>query len=174
MCLWGFKPAYVHLVATRVFDWVGIAGSDGAAEAVEILILRYRLVVGRRRYRRLARKLAWAGRAWLALSAGLVPVGWFAGIGLFARPGTLLLRPCDLLRRRRARHSWRRRPGLKFPQTWMLPFSAAFPAINSSCEGCAAAVTRCQSRNLETPSNWPRASATQTCHQWSSLQSRKG
>ena len=101
----------VYLVVSRIFVWVGIAASDERAKDVEILMLRHQLAVAQRRDPRLARKLTWADRAWLAVLAGLLPVGRLAGIRLIVTPGTFLRWHRDLLRRRWARRSRRGRPG---------------------------------------------------------------
>jgi hypothetical protein len=64
----------VYLVVSRLFAWMCLSVSDSTAEDVEILMLRHQLAVAQRRDPRLARKLTWADRAWLALLAGVLPV----------------------------------------------------------------------------------------------------
>jgi len=83
---------------------------NSTAKDVEILMLRHQLAVAQRRDPRLARKLTWADRAWLALLAGLLPASRLSRIRLIVTPGTLLGWHRDLLRRRCARRS-RRQPG---------------------------------------------------------------
>jgi hypothetical protein len=80
----------VYLVVTRVFAWLWLAGRDSAAKDVEILMLRHQLAVAQRRDPRVARKLTWADRAWLALLAGLLPRGRLSRVRLIVAPATLL------------------------------------------------------------------------------------
>ena len=62
----------VYLVVSRFFECARLVVSDSTAKDVEILALRHQLAVAQRRNPRLARKLMWADRAWLALLAGLL------------------------------------------------------------------------------------------------------
>lgn len=73
----------VYLAASRLFAWTRLAARDSTAKDVEILILRHQLAVAQRRDPRLALKLTWADRAWLALLAG-----WFPGTGSAASAGS--------------------------------------------------------------------------------------
>ena len=98
----------VYLVASRLFAWMRLPVRDSTARDVEILMLRHQLSVVQRRDPRLARKLTWADRAWLAwlaLLAGLLPASRLSRIRLIVTPGTLLGWHRDLLRRRWARRS---------------------------------------------------------------------
>lgn len=100
----------MYLVASRLVAWMRLSVSDSRARDVEILMLRHQLAVAQRRDPRLARKLTWADRAWLALLAGLLPASRLSRIRLSVTPGTLLGWHRDLLRCRWARRS-RRGPG---------------------------------------------------------------
>jgi len=100
----------VYLVTSRLLAWMRLSVRDSTAKDVEILMLRHQLAVAQRRDPRLARKLTWADRAWLALLAGLLPASRLSRIRLIVTPGTLLGWHRDLLRRRWARRS-RRQPG---------------------------------------------------------------
>jgi hypothetical protein len=95
----------VYLAVNRMFVWARLAARDSVAKDVEILILRHQLAVAQRRDPRLARKLSWADRAWLALLAGLVPVHRIGCIRWIVTPGTLIRWHRDLLRRGWARRS---------------------------------------------------------------------
>ena len=91
--------------------WIRLTSRGATAKNVEIPILRHQLAVAQRRDPRLARKLTWTDRAWLALLAGLLPHGWLPRIRLIVTPGTILRWHRDLLRRRWGHHSRRKRPG---------------------------------------------------------------
>jgi putative transposase len=101
----------VYIAVSRLFAWAGLAARDSAAKEVEILILRHQLAVAQRRDPRLARKLTWADRAWLALLAGLIPKHRIGRIRWFVRPETLIRWHRDLLRRSWARRSAGHRGG---------------------------------------------------------------
>ena len=103
----------IYLVARNVLASGRLSRRDAAAKNVEILMLRHQLAVAQRRTppRELQRKLTWADRAWLSLLAGLLPHAHLARLRLIVTPGTLIRWHRDLLRRRWARRSRRKRPG---------------------------------------------------------------
>ena len=101
----------IYLLVTRIFAWIRLSSRDTTAKNVEILILRHQLAVAQRRDPRLAYKLTWSDQAWLTLLAGLLPHHRLSQIRLIVTPGTLLRWHRDLLRRRWARRSRRKRPG---------------------------------------------------------------
>ncbi|MEY9862937.1 hypothetical protein ABH935_008585 [Catenulispora sp. GAS73] len=71
----------IYLVVRGLFTWGRLSLRGSTAKDVEILILRHQLAVAQRRDPRIARKLTWGDRAWLALLAGLVPVSSLYGSG---------------------------------------------------------------------------------------------
>ena len=103
----------IYLVARNLVAWARLSRQDAAAKNVEILMLRHQLAVAQRRTppRELQHKLSWADRAWLSLLAGLLPHDHLARLRLIVTPGTLIRWHHDLLRRRWAHRSRRKRPG---------------------------------------------------------------
>jgi putative transposase len=103
----------IYLVVRYLLAWARLSRQDAEAKNVEILILRHQLAIAQRRTPPLDlhRKLTWADRAWLALLGGLLPDHRIARLRLIVTPGTLTRWHRDLLRRRWARRSTRKRPG---------------------------------------------------------------
>ena len=103
----------IYLVVRNLLAWGRLSRQDDAAKNAEILTLRHQLAVAQRRTtpRELQRKLTWADRAWLTLLAGLLPSTHLARLRLIVTPGTLIRWHQDLLRRRWAHRSRRKRPG---------------------------------------------------------------
>ena len=103
----------IYLVVRNLLARARLSRQDAAAKNVEILILRHQLAIAQRRTlsRELHRRLTWADRAWLSLLAGLLPNDHLARLRLIVTPGTLIRWHRDLLRRRWARRSRRKRPG---------------------------------------------------------------
>jgi putative transposase len=103
----------MYLVVRYLLAWARLSCQDAEAKNVEILILRHQLAIAQRRTppRDLHRKLTWADRAWLTLLAGLLPHDQLPRLRLIVTPGTLIRWHRDLLRRRWARRSRRKRPG---------------------------------------------------------------
>lgn len=97
----------VHLAVSPKFAWSRLAARDSAGKDVEILILRHQLAVAQRQDPRLAHKLTWVDRAWLALLAELVPQHCIGRIRWIVTPQTLIRWHRDLLRRDWARRSAR-------------------------------------------------------------------
>ena len=89
----------VYLAASRLFELLRVAVQDAVVKDVEILMLRHQLAVAQRRDPDLARKLTWAGRAWVSLLAGLLPKTHLSRIRLLVTPGTVIGWHRDLLRR---------------------------------------------------------------------------
>jgi len=103
----------IYLAVRNLLAWARLSRRDATAKNVEILMLRHQLAVAQRRTppRELQRKLSWADRAWMALLAQLLPHDHRARLRLIVTPGTLIRWHRDLLRRRWARRSRRKRPG---------------------------------------------------------------
>ena len=103
----------IYLVVRNLLAWGRLSRQDAAAKNVEILMLRHQLAVAQRRTppHELQRKLTWADRAWMTLPAGLLPSTHLARLRLLVTPGTLIRWHQDLLRRRWAHRSRRKRPG---------------------------------------------------------------
>ena len=74
-------------------------------------MLRHQLAVAERERPRAHSRLTWPDRAWLALLAGTVPAERLAAMRLIVTPGTILRWQRDVVRRRWARLSRRRRSG---------------------------------------------------------------
>src|SRR5438067_9867013 len=74
-------------------------------------MLRHQLAVSQRERPRAHSCLTWAGRAWLALLAGTLPVERLAAMRLIVTPGTILRWHRDIARRRWTRRSRRGRSG---------------------------------------------------------------
>ena len=100
----------IYLVVRNLLAWARLSRQNAAAKNVEILILRHQLVIAQRRTppRELHRRLTWADRAWLSL---LLPNDHLGRLRLIVTPGTLIRWHRDLLRRRWARRSRRKRQG---------------------------------------------------------------
>ena len=103
----------IYLTVRQLFAWALLSRRDAVAKDVEILLLRHQLAVAQRRTpaRDLQGRLTWADRAWLALLAGLLPKHRLEHLRLIVSPSTLLRWHRDLLRRRWAYCSRRKRPG---------------------------------------------------------------
>jgi hypothetical protein len=103
----------IYLTVRQLFAWALLSRRDAVAKDVETLLLRHQLAVAQRRTpaRELHQRLTWADRAWLTLLAGLLPNHRLDQLRLIVTPGTLLRWHRDLLRRRWACRSRRRRPG---------------------------------------------------------------
>jgi putative transposase len=103
----------IYLVVRNLLAWARLSRQDSVAKNVEILMLRHQLAIAQRRTppHELHRKLSWADRAWMALLAQLLPHDHLARLRLIVTPGTLIRWHRDLLRRRWARRSRRKRPG---------------------------------------------------------------
>ena len=103
----------IYLVVRNLLAWARLSCQDAEGKNVEILMLRHQLAIAQRRTppRELHRKLTWADRTWLTLLAGLLANDHLARLRLIVTPGTLIHWHQDLLRRRWAHRSRRRRPG---------------------------------------------------------------
>ena len=106
----------IFLVITRAVSVPGLSRREARREAwwkdAGILMLRHQLAVALRERPRAHSRLTWPDRAWLALLAGTLPVGRLAGVRLIVTPATILRWHRDIVRRRWARLSRRRRSGL--------------------------------------------------------------
>jgi putative transposase len=103
----------IYIVVRQLLAWARWSQCTEASKDVEILVLRHQLAVAQRRLppRELQRCLTWSDRAWLALLVGGLPEGGLSRLRLIVAPGTVLRWHRDLLCRRWARRSRRRRPG---------------------------------------------------------------
>jgi transposase len=105
MCL-----RFVFLLIARVSAWLQLSRRDEAWKTAEILILRHQLaVLQRRQPRRL--QLNWADRALLAALLRVMPKARHRGLRLLVTPDTILRWHRDIVRRRWAARSARRRTG---------------------------------------------------------------
>ena len=98
----------IYLVVRNPIAWAHLSRQDAAAKNVEILMLRHQSAIAQRRTppRELLRKLTWAKRAWLTL----LPNDHLARFRLIITPATPIRWHQDLLRRRWAHRSRRKRP----------------------------------------------------------------
>jgi putative transposase len=105
MCL-----RFVFLLITRAAAWLRLSRCEDAWKIAEILILRHQLVVLQRQSAGRP-KLAWADRALLAALVGVIAKARREGLRLLVTPDTILRWHRDIVRRRWATRSMRRRTG---------------------------------------------------------------
>ena len=101
----------IFLIVTRAVSVLGLSGREAWWKDTEILVLRHQLAVALRERPRVHSRLTWPDRAWLALLAGTRPAGRLAGTRLIVTPAMILRWRRDIVRRRWARLSRRRRAG---------------------------------------------------------------
>jgi transposase len=101
----------IFLIVTRAVSLLGLSWRESWWKDAEILMLRHQLAVAEREHPRAHSRLTWAGRAWLALLAGTLPIGRLAVMRLIVTAGTVLRWHRDIVRRRWARRSRQGRPG---------------------------------------------------------------
>ena len=105
MCL-----RFVFLLVTRLAAWSWLCRSEECWKDAEILLLRHQLAVLRRQPR--ARpKPSWADRALIAALLGVIPRARRASPPMIVTPDTVLRWHRDIVRRRWAAKSRRKRPG---------------------------------------------------------------
>src|SRR6266487_3668718 len=105
MCL-----RFVFLLVTRLAAWSWLCRREECWKDAEILLLRHRLAVLRRQPR--ARpKPSWADRALIAALLGVIPRARRASLRMIVSPDTVLRWHRDIVRRRWAAKSRRKRPG---------------------------------------------------------------
>src|ERR1019366_2906604 len=100
----------VYLIITRVFSWLRLSRRDEAWKSAEILLRRHQVTVLQRQTRTRP-KMTWADRALLAALLELIPRRRHARLRLIITPQTVLRWRRDILRRRWAAKSQRKRPG---------------------------------------------------------------
>src|ERR1039458_5206095 len=105
MCL-----RFVFLLIMRLAAWLRLSRREEAWKTAEILILRHQLAVLQRRQPRRP-KLSWADRALLAALLGVIPKARRHGLRLLVTPDTIVRWHRDIVRRRWATRSKRRRTG---------------------------------------------------------------
>jgi putative transposase len=105
MCL-----RFVFLLITRVVSWLRLSRREEAWQTAEILILRHQLAILQRRQPRRP-NLNWADRALMAALLGVIPKARRQGLRLLVTPDTILRWHRDIVRRRWAARSRRRRTG---------------------------------------------------------------
>ena len=105
MCL-----RFVFLLITQVASWLRLSRHEEAWQTAEILILRHQLAVLQRRQPRRP-NLNWADRALLATLHGVIPKARHQGLRLLVTPDTILRWHRDIIGRRWAARSRRRRTG---------------------------------------------------------------
>ena len=100
----------LFLFVSRVFAWLRLSRRGQAWKSAEILLLRHQATVLQRQTR--ARpKMTWADRALIAALLELIPRGRRAGLRLIITPETVLRWRRDIVGRRWADKSQRKRPG---------------------------------------------------------------
>ena len=104
MCL-----RFAFLLITRMTTWLRLSRREEAWQIAEILILRHQLAVLQRQQPR--PHLAWADRALLAALLSAIPKARRQGLRLLVTPDTILRWHRDIIRRRWAARSKRRRTG---------------------------------------------------------------
>ena len=105
MCL-----QFIFLLVTRVTTWLRLSQREEAWQTAEILILRHQLAVLQRRQPRRP-DLDWADRALLTALLSVIPKARRQGLRLLVTPDTILRWRRDIVRRRWAARSKRRRTG---------------------------------------------------------------
>jgi hypothetical protein len=105
MCL-----RFVFPLITRLAMWLRLSRREERWQTAEILILRHQLAVLQRRQPRHPR-LNWADRALLAALLGVIPRARRYGLRLLATPDTIVRWHRDIVRRRWAARSMRRKTG---------------------------------------------------------------
>ena len=105
MCL-----RFVFLLIQQVASWLRLSRHEEAWQTAEILILRHQLAVLQRRQPRRP-NLNWADRALLATLHGVIPKARHQGLRLLVTPDTILRWHRDIIGRRWAARSRRRRTG---------------------------------------------------------------
>ena len=105
MCL-----RFVFLLITQMASWLRLSRREEAWQTAEVLILRHQLAVLQRRQPRRP-NLNWADRALIATLLAVIPKTRRQGLRLLVTPDTILRWHRDILRRRWAARSMRRRTG---------------------------------------------------------------
>lgn len=105
MCL-----RFAFLLATRLAAWPRLCQREESWKDAEILLLRHQLMVLRRQPGTRSR-LSWADRALMAVLLGMIPRVCRASLPMVVAPDTVLRWHRDIVRRRWAARSRRKRPG---------------------------------------------------------------
>ena len=105
MCL-----RFVFLLITQVASWLRLSRREEAWQTAEILILRHQLAVLQRRQPRRP-NLSWTDRALLATLLAVIAKARRQGLRLLVTPDTILRWHRNIVRRRWAARSLRRRTG---------------------------------------------------------------
>lgn len=100
----------MFLTVGRLLAWLRLSRRDQAWRSAEILLLRHQVAVLQRQVGAPPRP-TWADRALIALLLEIIPKRHRAGLRLFVTPETVLRWHRDILRKRWANKSRRRRPG---------------------------------------------------------------
>jgi putative transposase len=100
----------VFLLITRTASWLQLSRREETWKTTEILILRHRLTVLRRRQPRRP-DLDWADRALIATLLAVIPKARRHGLRLLVTPDTVLCWHRDIIRRRWAARSIRAKTG---------------------------------------------------------------
>ena len=103
-------PRFAFLLIARVTTWLRLSRRAEAWQTAEILMLRRQLAVLQRRQPRRPH-LNWADRALLAALLSVIPKARRQGLRLLVTPGTVLRWHRDIVQRRWAARSQRRRTG---------------------------------------------------------------
>jgi putative transposase len=90
---------------------LGLSCRESWWKGAEMLILRYLLAVAQCECPEVNSRLTWPDRAWLALLAGMLPIGCLAAVRLIVTAGTIVRWHRDVVRRRWAHVPRRRRSG---------------------------------------------------------------
>jgi putative transposase len=105
MCL-----QFVFLLVTRLAAWSRLCQRKESWKDAEILLLRHQLAVLRRQPRSRPRP-SWEDRALIAALLSMIPRARRASLPMIVTPGTVLRWHRDIVRRRWAARSQRKRPG---------------------------------------------------------------
>ncbi|MGI8452238.1 MAG: hypothetical protein ACR2MP_34645, partial [Streptosporangiaceae bacterium] len=105
MCL-----RFVFLLVTRLLVWPRLYRREEAWKDAEILLLRHQLTVLRRQATAQP-KLSWADRTLIAALLSRIPRVRLASLSMIVNPDTVLRWHRDIVRRRWAPKSHRKRPG---------------------------------------------------------------
>jgi putative transposase len=108
--MFGRVSATRYLLVTKLFAWRRLSRRDDSWKTAEILLLRHQLTVVQRQVQSRP-TITWADRALIAALLDVLPRSSRAGARLIVSPATVLRWHRDIVRRRWARKSQRKRPG---------------------------------------------------------------
>jgi len=101
----------IFIIVSRAISLLGLSRRESWWKDAEILMLRHQLAVAVRERPRAHSRMTWPDRAWLALLAGTLPGERLRALRLIVTPRAILRWHADIVRRRWAHLSRRRRSG---------------------------------------------------------------